>query len=66
MKKITYYTVIVLLPFLIVWIAFIMTGFSFNPREVFQRESFWGLSVLYWALLMWGPIYLVSEEMKEA
>lgn len=66
MKKITYYTVIVLLPFLIVWIAFIMTGFSFSPREVFQRESFWGLSVLYWALLMWGPIYLVSEEMKEA
>lgn len=66
MKKITYYTVIVLLPFLIVWIAFIMTAFSFNPRDVFQKEAFWGLSVLYWALLMWGPIYLVSEEMKEA
>lgn len=66
MKKITYYTVIVLLPFLIVWIAFIMTAFSFNPRDVFQREAFWGVSVIYWALFMWIPLYLVNEGMEKA
>ena len=36
------------LPFLLVWMAFVLTGFSFNPREVFQNGTFWGVSVLYW------------------
>lgn len=38
------------LPFLLVWAAFILTGFSFNPREMFQSGPFWGVSVIYWML----------------
>ncbi len=40
-----------IIPFLLVWIAFLMTGFSFTPHEVFQSEMFWGFSVFYW--LIW-------------
>lgn len=37
-----------IIPFLLVWIAFLMTGFSFTPREVFQSSAFWGFSGFYW------------------
>lgn len=38
------------LPFLLIWAAFILTGFSFNPINVFQEGSFWGISCIYWFL----------------
>lgn len=38
------------IPFLLVWAAFILTGFAFNPQQIFTNGSFWGVSVIYWFL----------------
>ena len=40
-----------LAPFLFIWIAWVMTAFSFDVHDVFQSSGFWGPSVLYW--LVW-------------
>lgn len=50
MKKLSTIIATAALPFLLVWAAFILTGFSFNPISVFQDGSFWGISVIYWFL----------------
>ena len=37
------------LPFLVVWGAYLLTGFGFSPQEeVFNNGNFWGMSVVYW------------------
>ena len=48
MKKLLILIATAALPILLVWAGFILTGFSFNPYNVFQEGSFWGVSVLYW------------------
>jgi len=48
MKKLLIVLTTAALPFLLVWAAFILTGFSFNPTEVFQNGSFWAPSFLFW------------------
>ena len=52
------------LPFILVWVGFILTGFSYNPREVFQDGAFWGISIIYWFLwiCMIGFILDMIEE----
>ena len=50
MKKLTILVATAALPILLVWAGFILTGFSFNPYNVFHEGSFWGISVLYWFL----------------
>ena len=53
-----------LIPFLLVWISFIFTGFAFNPIEVFQGNMFWFLSIFYWlGWLMMSP--LIAEGINE-
>jgi hypothetical protein len=49
-KKLTILLATAAMPFLLVWAAFILTGFNFNPHNVFNEGSFWGVSVLYWFL----------------
>jgi hypothetical protein len=49
-RKLFILVIIYLLPFILVWVGFVMTAFSFNPREVFTQGSFWGPSVIYWFL----------------
>lgn len=49
-KKLLVILVFGALPFLLVWSGFVLTGFSYNPRDVFQGDIFWGLSVMYWLL----------------
>lgn len=58
MKKLFILLTTAAIPFLLVWIAFILTGFSFNPIEVFQNGPFWGISTIYWLIwvCMLGPI----------
>lgn len=48
MRKIKILAIVFLLPFLLVWVAFIMTAFSFNPKDVFTGTAFWGMSFVYW------------------
>lgn len=50
MKKLLILLSTAALPFLLVWAAFILTGFSFNPIDMFQSGTFWGISVMYWFL----------------
>ena len=50
MKKLLIVSATAAIPFLLVWAAFILTAFNFNPRDVFNEGSFWGVSVLYWFL----------------
>lgn len=67
MKKLYITITFAALPFLLVWMGFILTGFAFNPREVFQNETFWGLSVMYWFLyvcLIGFIMEMVDEDMK--
>jgi len=58
MKKLKIALIIASLPFLLVWAGFILTGFAFSPREVFQSGAFWGISGIYWTLYVCiiGPI----------
>lgn len=50
MKKLTIILALAALPFLLVWSGFILTGFNFNPHNVFNQGAFWGLSCMYWFL----------------
>ena len=52
------------LPFLLVWSAFILTGFSFYPREIFQSGAFWGIGVIYWMIYacLLGPVVEALNE----
>jgi hypothetical protein len=64
MKKLSIITAIGALPFLLVWAAFILTGFNFNPHNVFNEGAFWGLSCMYWLLYI-CLIPLVIEVIDE-
>jgi hypothetical protein len=50
MKKLFILLATAALPFLLVWAGFILTGFNFNPHNVFSEGAFWGLSCIYWFL----------------
>ena len=50
MKKLQVLCATAALPFLLVWAGFILTGFNFNPSDVFNSGAFWGLSGIYWFL----------------
>lgn len=48
MKKIHFFYLTTVLPFFLVWAAWLLTAFSFDPRETFQTAAFWGLTVCYY------------------
>jgi hypothetical protein len=50
MKKLQVLCATAALPFLLVWAGFILTGFNFEPHNVFSDGAFWGLSCMYWFL----------------
>ena len=52
------------LPFLLVWAAFILTGFSFKPHDVFQSGAFWGSSVIYWLIYI-CLVGFIFDEVKD-
>lgn len=64
MKKLSILLILAALPFLLVWAAFFLTGFSFSPTHIFQDGTFWGLSIMYWILwvCMLGPIVELIDE----
>jgi hypothetical protein len=64
MKKTTVFCLTACVPFILVWVSFVLTGFAFSPRQVFQGGMFWGLSVMYWFVwLMMFPfiVELINE-----
>lgn len=64
MKKLTILVALAALPFLLVWAAFILTGFNFNPHDVFNEGAFWGFSCMYWFLYI-CLIALIVEMIDE-
>ena len=50
MKKFIIFCSTACVPFILVWLGFLLTAFSYNPIEIFQSGTFWGISVLYWLL----------------
>ena len=66
MKKIkmTVFTVTMLAPFLLVWIGWVMTAFSFNVYDVFHHNALWGISLIYWFLWL-CLIGMVIDDLKE-
>jgi hypothetical protein len=51
MKAVSKVLAVLLIPFIGVWVSFLMTGFAFNPKNVFTSDVFWGISVIYWVFL---------------
>jgi hypothetical protein len=45
-------------PFLVIWTAFVFTGFAFTPKDVFTNDLFWTFSVVYWVIFY--PILLFA------
>ena len=64
MKKLVILCTLAALPFLLVWAAFFLTAFNFNPHNVFNQGAFWGLSVMYWFLFV-CLIGLIVELIEE-
>lgn len=67
MKKLLIALTFAALPFLLVWMSFILTAFSFNPIETFRDGNFWGVSIIYWFMyvcLIGFIIEMVDEDMK--
>lgn len=63
MKKLLVAIATFSIPFLLVWMAFILTAFSFDAKEVFQSQPFWVFSSIYW--FIWIPMMgFVLEEVK--
>jgi uncharacterized membrane protein len=50
MKKLYIAILSAIIPFILVWAGFILTAFSYDPREVFKGGTFWGVSCIYWLL----------------
>jgi len=69
MKKLSILAAFAALPFLLVWAGFILTGFNFNPHDVFNEGAFWGLSTMYWFLyvcLIGLIVEIIDESEKPA
>lgn len=67
MKKLLIALTFAALPFLLVWMSFILTAFSFNPIETFRDGNFWGVSIIYWLMyvcLIGFIIEMVDEDIK--
>jgi hypothetical protein len=58
MKKLVKFIMLVSVPFLLVWIAYFLTAFSFNPQDIFHSSDFYGIVVVYWFVIICflGPI----------
>jgi hypothetical protein len=60
-KKITAYVAAALFPFICVWVAFIATGFMFNPHDIFMSDVFMFFCVLYYMIVIWPVLYTINE-----
>jgi hypothetical protein len=49
---------LVAVPFLLVWTAYFLTAFSFNPQDIFHSSDFWAIVFVYWFVIicLLGPI----------
>lgn len=54
------------LPFILVWMFYIATGFAFSPKEdVFNSHTFWGFSIMYWLVFVGGILPAIWHDEEE-
>jgi hypothetical protein len=53
-----------ILPFLLVWTAWLLTALSFNIHDVFQSGAFWGSSAIYWLVYV-CLVGFIFDEVKD-
>jgi hypothetical protein len=61
MKKYHYVLITVFFPFIVMWTVWLLTAFSFEIREAFTSSVFIGLSVVYYAVIIWAPLHIIIE-----
>lgn len=61
----TIYFAFFVIPFIIIWMAYLLTGFSFSTKEVFEGSMFWVLSVIYWVSTLVATGSIMDENEKE-
>lgn len=61
MKKKHYQLITLFFPFIVVWMSWLLTAFSFDVREVFKTEQFWTFSVFYYVVFAWIPLFYLNE-----
>jgi hypothetical protein len=51
------------LPFILIWMFYVATGFAFSPKEdVFNTYTFWGISCIYWFVFVGGILGAIWSE----
>jgi hypothetical protein len=65
MKKKYFFYLTIVLPFFLVWAAWVLTAFSFDPREVFQTAAFWGLTMCYYFVYLFIAPTMYDAFIKE-
>jgi hypothetical protein len=47
-----------IIPFVLVWMAWLLSAMSFSIKDAFSQEGFWFVSTLYWffSLVMAGAL----------
>ena len=58
----TLYFTFFVVPFIIIWVAYFLTGFSFSAQEVFNNGMFWVLSVIYWVTTLVATGSIMDEK----
>jgi hypothetical protein len=53
------------IPFLLVWVAYLFTGFAFVPRETFHDVGFWLLTTIYYIIIMCAFPFIYINLFKE-
>lgn len=51
-----------LMPFILVWAAWLLTGFVFSTQDVFTHGAFWFIAGCYWFIIV--PVVGMFEEQK--
>lgn len=59
------YFALFVVPFIIVWVAYLLTGFSFSTEETFNNGMFWVLAVIYWVCCLVATGSIMDENEKK-
>lgn len=53
------------IPFLLVWVAYLLTGFAFVPRETFHDVGFCFMIVVYYIIVLCAFPFIYLKLFKE-
>jgi hypothetical protein len=53
------------IPFLLVWVAYLLTAFAFSPRETFHDVGFCFMTFIYYIIILCAFPYIYLKLFKE-